>query len=414
MRILQIIRTLNPCYGGPAQGVRDSTHQLASLGHRAEILTLDRPGSPWAKHLDVPVIDVGPSYSDYRYSPRLVPWLERHALNYDAVIVNGVWDYAAVGSWRVLRNSATPYFVYTHGMLDPWFQKTYPLKHIKKTVYWKLWANRLLRDARAVLFTCEEERRLAGTSFSPYRCNTRVVSYGTKQPPDGAARQTREFFARFPMLAGRRIILFLGRIHRKKGCEVLIRAFAQVASRDPRLHLVLAGPDSALSSELRRLASRLGVSQRITWTGGLFDDLKWGALRSAELFALSSHAESFGVSVIEAMACCVPVAISNKVNIWREIVAEGAGYASSDDVAGTAGVLEKWLAAGDPARAAMRQNAIRCFRKHYEVRHSVEKLIRTLEFCGVANTACRAATKGSGPEFIPLAALSQTKEYRTS
>lgn len=386
MRILQIIRTLDPCYGGPAQGVRASSHQLASLGHGAEILSLDSPGSPWASGLDLPVTQVGPSYSDYRYTPRLAPWLDRHASNYDAVIVNGVWDYAAVGSWRALRHSATPYFVYTHGMLDPWFQKTYALKHIKKTVYWKLWANRLLRDARAVLFTCEEERRLAGGSFSPYRCNTRVVSYGTKQPPDGEARQIRAFFARFPSLTGRRIILFLGRMHRKKGCEVLLRAFAQVTSRDPRLHLVLAGPDSALSGELRRLAEALDVSQRVTWTGGLFDDLKWGALRSAELFALSSHAESFGVSVIEALACGVPVAISNKVNIWREIVDQGAGYASNDDVASTARGLEKWLNAGDSSRATMRQNAIRCFREHYEVRHSVERLIRTLESCGVANT----------------------------
>lgn len=386
MRILQIIRTLDPCYGGPAQGVRDSTREMALLGHDAEILTLDSPGSAWASRLDVPVIAVGPSRSEYRYTPKLTPWLERHAANYDAVIVNGIWDYAAVGSWRVLRNSATPYFVYTHGMLDPWFQKNCPLKHIKKTVYWKLWANRVLRDARATLFTCEEERRLAGTSFSPYRCTAHVVSYGTAAPPSGEARQKREFFAGFPSLLDRRIILYLGRMHRIKGCDILIRAFAQIAPRDPRLHLVLAGPDSALSNDLRRLAGQLGVARRVTWTGGIFDDVKWGALRSAELFALSSHSDSFGVSVIEAMACGVPVAISNKVNIWREIAKSGAGFVSNDDVAGTAGALEKWLTAGDPTRAAMRQDAARCFREHYAVRHSVRKLIRTLESCGVANT----------------------------
>ncbi len=396
MRILQIIRTLDPCYGGPAQGVRDSTRQLALLGHAPEILTLDAPASPWASRVDVPVIAVGPSHSDYRYTPRLATWLERHASNYDAVIVNGVWDYAAVGSWRVLRNSATPYFVYTHGMLDPWFRKTYPLKHIKKTAYWKLWGHRVLRDARAVLFTSEEERRLAGTSFSPYRCQASVVSYGTRRPPDGEARQKLEFLAKFPNLADRRIILFLGRMHRKKGCDVLIRAFAQVAARDRRLQLVLAGPDSAWSGDLRRLAGRLGIAQRVTWTGALFDDWKWGALRSAELFALSSRSESFGVSVIEAMSCGVPVAISNQVNIWREIAKSGAGYVSNDDVAGTAGVLEKWLTAGDPTRAAMRQNAFRCFREHYEVGHSVGKLIRTLESCGVANTRTEAEQAAAG------------------
>ncbi|MDQ6708479.1 MAG: glycosyltransferase [Acidobacteriota bacterium] len=386
MRILQIIRTLDPGYGGPAQGVRDSTRELALLGHAAAILTLDPPGSSWVSRVDVPVIAVGPSRSDYRYTPRLAPWLERHAANYDAVIVNGIWDYAAVGSWRVLRNSATPYFVYTHGMLDPWFQQNCPLKHIKKTVYWKLWANRVLRDARATLFTCEEERRRAGTSFSPYRCATHVVSYGTAAPPIGEARQKQEFFARFPALLNRRIVLYLGRMHPIKGCDILIRAFAQVAAGDARLQLVLAGPESALSAELRRLADQLGVAERVTWTGAIFDDLKWGALRSAELFALSSHSDSFGVSVIEAMACGVPVAISNKVNIWREIAERGAGYVSNDDVAGIAGALEQWLATGNPARAAMRQNAARCFQELFNVRHSVGKLIRTLEYCGVANS----------------------------
>ncbi|MDQ6705918.1 MAG: glycosyltransferase, partial [Acidobacteriota bacterium] len=233
MRILQVIRTLDPCYGGPAQGVRDCTRELARMGHEPAILSLDAPGNPWAGELEAPVIAAGPSRSDYRYAPNLVPWLTAHAGAYDAIVVNGIWDYAACGSWRALRGSPTPYFLYTHGMLDPWFRQAYPLKHLKKTIYWKLWANRMLRDARAVLFTSEEERRLAAVSFAPYRCESRVVSYGTAAPPAAEPGDLSRLHVRFPELRGKRIVLFLGRIHRKKGCEILLRAFAECAPRDP-------------------------------------------------------------------------------------------------------------------------------------------------------------------------------------
>ncbi len=376
MRILQVIRTLDPCYGGPAQGARDCARELARLGHTAAILTLDAPDNPWAKEPEIPVIAAGPSRSDYRYTPRLVPWLKAHARDYDAIVVNGIWDYAALGSWRALKDSATPYYLYTHGMLDPWFQRTYPLKHLKKTIYWKLWANRILRDARAVLFTSEEERRLAAVSFAPYLCESRVVSYGIAAPPPPEP-------VRLPELRDKRIVLFLGRIHRKKGCEILLSAFAQCAPRDPRLHLVLAGPETGDSLELRALADALRISHRITWTGTLLGGMKWAAIRSADLFALSSHSENFGVSVVEALACGVPVAISKRVNIWREIVEDGAAFVGENDVPATAAMLNAWLDTPDAELSAMRGNALRCFRERYEIRHAASGLVQTLETCGV-------------------------------
>ncbi|MGI8988312.1 MAG: glycosyltransferase [Bryobacteraceae bacterium] len=379
MRILQVIRTLDPCYGGPAQGVRDCTRELARQGHAAAILSLDSPANPWASELEVPVIAAGPPMSDYRYAPGLAPWLQAHAGDYDAIVVNGIWDYAAFGSWRALKDSSTPYFVYTHGMLDPWFRQTYPLKHLKKTIYWKLCANRVLRDARAVLFTSEEERRLAAVSFAPYKCEPLVVSYGAAAPPPPEHGELSRFHVRFPELRDKRIVLFLGRIHRKKGCETLLGAFAECATRDARLHLVLAGPETEDSPALRLLAGTLGISRRITWTGTLLGGMKWAALRSADLFALSSHSENFGVSVVEALACGVPVAISKRVNIWREIVEDGAAFVSEDNVPATAAMFHEWLDTSDEELAAMRRNAFRCFQDRYEVRHAVSRLIQALE-----------------------------------
>src|SRR5206468_2813608 len=119
----------------------------------------------------------------------------------------------ALGVWWALHNTTTPYFVYTHGMMGPWFKRTYPLKHYKKWLYW-FWADyRVLRDAAAVLFTCEEERRLARQSFWLYRCDECVVSYGTAGPSGDRDAQHALFTAQFPELRGKRVLVFLGRIH---------------------------------------------------------------------------------------------------------------------------------------------------------------------------------------------------------
>src|SRR5690606_1054302 len=110
-------------------------------------------------------------------------------------------------------------------------------------------------------------------------------------------------------------------------------------------HLVIAGPDSnGLADSLKKLAYSLGVDERITWTGMLYGDDKWAAISAADVFCLPSHHENFGVVVAEALACGKPVLISNKVNIWREVAADKAGFVAEDSIEGTTANLERWLA----------------------------------------------------------------------
>ena len=202
----------------------------------------------------------------------------------------------------------------------------------------------MLRDAKAVLFTCEDERMLARQSFWLYKVREAVVSYGTKAPPENAADLRSKFLAAHPMLLGKRVLLFLGRIQFKKGCDILIEAFAKVATQDPNLHLLMAGPDqNGWVADLQARAQSRGIADRITWPGMLQGDMKWGAFYTAEAFVLSSHQENFGIAVAEAMACGVPVLISDKVNIWREIVEDGAGLVNTDTVEGTVETLQQWL-----------------------------------------------------------------------
>jgi glycosyltransferase involved in cell wall biosynthesis len=330
MKILHVINSVKASGGGPIEGVRQLAIANRRQGHQIEVVSLDAPDSRDAKNFLFPVHALGPGLLKYSYSRRLVPWLRENVGNYDIVIVNGIWQYQSFAIWRVLHKAHTPYVVYTHGMLDPWFKTRYPLKHLKKMLYWPWGEYRVLRDASAVLSTCEEERVLARQSFHPYRCNEIVIKYGTAGPKGDPKSELESFYGSYPQLRGKRIALFLGRLHEKKGCDLLIEAFAKVLAPDPDWQLVMCGPDQVgWQAKLEALAKRLNISDRITWAGMVTGELKWGSLRASEIFVLPSHQENFGIVVAEALACGKPALISNKVNIWREVQNGGGGNCRS-------------------------------------------------------------------------------------
>jgi glycosyltransferase involved in cell wall biosynthesis len=388
-RILHAIRSVNPAGGGPIEGIKQLTVANLRHGHHVEVVTLDAPSDPWVKDCPIQCHAMGPSLLGYGYSPRFVPWLRANHRHFDAVIVNGLWQYSSYGVWRALAGTPVPYFVFPHGMLDPWFKRTYPIKHLKKWLYWP-WADyRVLRDAAAVLFTCDEERRLARQSFWLYKCDEFVINYGTAAPTGDATVQCRAFLERFPQLADKRSLLFLGRVHVKKGPDLLFRAFASVLARMPRpstqnVQLVMAGPnDHAYGREMARLVHELGLDDRVTWTGMLSGDQKWGAFHAADAFVLPSHQENFGIAVAEALACGVPVLISNQVNIWREIHHDNAGLVETDDLTGTVRLLENWLTTDRLVWDAMKTRARSCFQKRFDIERTAESLVQAFDIHGL-------------------------------
>ena len=383
LRILHVIGSVNPAAGGPVEGVKQLSRVNADYGHTIEVLTLDDPSSPWLDKIGFPVHAMGPAFTHYAYCPRLVPWLRAHHRDYDVVIVNGIWGYNAFGIWRALRGTSTPYYVYTHGMLDPWFKYRFPFKHLKKWLFWPWAVFPVLRDADGVFFTCEEERRLARKSFWLYDCNEIVVSYGTPGVPDAAIDYGATFLEKHPGLKPFRRFVFLGRVNPKKGPDIIIKTIArlQAAGRwDPAaMRLIMAGPaDGAYAAQLQRLAEKRGVAGSIAWTGMLLGDDKWGALQCAEVFVLPSHQENFGIAVVESLSVGVPVLISKAVNIWADIVADGAGTAADDTVPDFERQMIEWLDMSAGQVAAMRQRARKCFEDRYTAKRAAVLMLANI------------------------------------
>lgn len=379
MKILHVISSVNPKGGGPIEGVTQLSAVYQILGISVDIVCLDAPDAECVLARKCTVHALGPTPALYGYNAKLVPWLKAHAHEYDAVIVNGLWQYIGFAVWRALAGTATPYYVFCHGMLDPWFKHTYPLKHLKKWLYWPWAEYRVLRDARRVIFTCEDEKILARESFWLYKANEAVTAYGVNNPPANGDELATKFLAQYPQLQGKRLALYLSRIHVKKGCDLLIEAFAKVAKQDDSLHLVMAGPDqTGWVPKLQAQAEKLGIAHRITWPGMLQGEMKWGAFYAAEVFVLPSHQENFGIVVAEALACGKPVLISNKVNIWREIEAEGAGLVEDDTQAGADALLHRWLSMSSEAFSTMKSKTIPCFQNRFHVQCAAERLLEII------------------------------------
>ena len=383
LKILHVIGSVDPASGGPIEGVRQLSRVNASFGHQIELLTLDNPASKWVGEFAYPVHAAGPSYTHYGYTPRLVPWLKANVHRYDCVIINGIWGYNCFGAWQALRNSDVPYYVYTHGMLDPWFKYRYPLKHLKKWLFWPWAVYPALRDATGVFFTCEEERMLARDSFWLYDCNEIVVSYGTPGAPDSSRNYAPDFLEKHPALQGVRRFVFLGRVHPKKGPDILIRTIAHLRNsghwNPETMKVIMAGPsDGCYAAKLQALSRRLGVESSVYWTGMLMGDDKWGALQCAEAFVLPSHQENFGIAVAEALSLGVPVLISKPVNIWADIIADGAGFAADDDLNGCVELFERWFALNETQKVEMGRKAKECFNHRYTAKRAAVSLVSNI------------------------------------
>lgn len=388
---------MDPRNGGPCQGIRNLQPQVLQHGGSVEVVCLDDSRADYLARESVKIHALGRGRSSWSYHPALVPWLKENLPRFDAVILNGLWQYPgyALAKLKAQHPDLPPYFVFPHGMLDPWFQRAPERrwKAIRNWFYWKLTEQHVIRRANALFFTCAEELRLARETFRPYQPQREInVGYGIAAPPPFHDHMMPAFVAKCPELSGRPYILFLSRIHPKKGIDLLIKAYARVYTKSqllsPDSHsqipaLVIAGPglDTEYGLELQRLARSLcpQPSSLICWPGMLTGDAKWGALYGCEAFALPSHQENFGIAVAEALACAKPVLISNQVNIWREIEAAGGGIVADDTLVGTEASLHRWHTLNAAARTAMSTAAFTCYSERFSVVNSGKTFVETLQ-----------------------------------
>ena len=393
MKILHLIDSMNPEKGGVCQAVRiiiNSMDSEISISNSIsnEVVSLDSPNSLYLRNDKFIIHALGVASGPWAYNSKLLPWLLENSINFDFVIIHGLWLYSGFAIQNILRNksSNTPkIFVMPHGMLDPYFQraKNRRLKSLRNIIYWKFIEYKLIQLADGLLFTSEDELLLARIPFKPYLPKTeKIVGLGIEKPPPYSQEMTNAFFELCPELIKQKYILYLGRIHNKKGVDILIDSYQKLIENKKFVpcipKLVIAGPgmDSEFGQMVhKRVRNASVLNGQVFFPGMLTGSIKWGAYYNCDVFILPSHQENFGISVVEALACKKSVLISNKINIWREIDSLNAGIIDDDSVDGTYNLLVKWCSLSNLEIEHMGNNSYKCFEKFFMAKQTTAQLV---------------------------------------
>jgi glycosyltransferase involved in cell wall biosynthesis len=363
LKVLHVISGIDPRGGGPAEAIRGLALAQAASGLNVHVLAtffagddLGIPAVLQARGITVRL--VGPCKRPLGRHPDLASAAAESVAAADVVHIHALWEEVQHQAARVARRSQKPYLIRPCGMLDPWSLRQ---SRVKKTLYlfWRL--RRHLNEAAALHFTSEAERagcaRLHLRSSAIVEPNGIDVSEYDNLPARGTFRQSQNIDA------GQGILLFLGRLHPKKGFDLLLPAFAAVRGKTT---LVIAGPgDDCYRRSLEEEAKRLGIADRVRFAGMLVGVDKLAALVDADLFVLPSYQENFGIAVAEAMAAGLPVVISDQVNIHAEVSAAGAGGVVPTDATSLATELNRWMSDPD-LRQRAGAKAREFARSHYD------------------------------------------------
>lgn len=351
MRVLHVIPYITPRYGGPPEV---AIHLVRALreehGISAEIASTDADGqgerltlagSNPHTYRGVPLWLFRRQWTEmWKYSRPMANWLNTAAREYDLVHVHGVFSYSTLAACRAAARCRRPVVLSTHGMLSSY---SLSQSRCRKWVYWQLLERRNVRRSQTLHTTApgemEEARRLLPTN------RVECIPLGVDEAAWRVPRDAGAFRRQYAIPADRPLLLFLARLHRIKGLvELLLPAMAQLSS--DAVLAVVGGEDSRDPGYVRRAretVERLNLTSRVFFTGPIFGEGRWAAYDDADVYLLPSAYESFGITVIEAMARGTPVVVCPGVQSGYLVQQAQAGVVAEASVSGVAAAIRQLL-----------------------------------------------------------------------
>ncbi len=298
---------------------------LAGEGARCEILTTrgHRVGTNPICPPDIPthVFDTGlPARIWTAYSRDLARFLDENIARFDLIHIHEIWHYGGFAASRAARKRGVPYIVTIHGELSEWSLQH---KGWKKSLYRKAVLDNILKDASTLhAITKAEESRISELG---YATPVMVAPNGIDPTPFQELPDPSSLLDRFPLLKGKRVILFMGRLNPKKGLDILAHSFSTLKSQFPDTVLLIVGPDEeGTQQKMESILRSQDALDSAIFTGMLTGEDKLATMSCAELFALPSYSEGFSIAILEAMAARLPVVITEQCN-FPEVEEYGAG-----------------------------------------------------------------------------------------
>ncbi len=378
MSVLHVAACMSAEWGGPVPFVEALAQEQARLGLQVQVLStsmrtsqVEQPAQAGLTLRAFPQDRLARLWT--AHSTQLARQIRRAVRDVDIVHVHEIWHHPHAVACSAARRYEKPYIVTPHGALDSWCLAQ---KRLRKDVFAALAQRRYLRHAAAVHALTDDEEsaiRAFGTA-APIEVipNAIEVTRFLDLPPYHAFEEMH------PELTGKTVILFLARLHPKKGLDILARAFRGVAESLPEAHLVVAGPDSyGYRATIEGVLNAGGLQDRVTFTGMLVGDQKLEALSRADVFVLPSYSEGFSMSILEAMACRLPVLITHQCH-FPEVATNKAGIVVNPRGQDVEAALITLLV-NPQLRHEMGQRGFRLVESQYTWRHTTERVVRMYE-----------------------------------
>lgn len=313
MKVLHVIEGLAPSLGGLSRAVAKLSEEMARRGAEVDIVTTTRPHS---EELFSPVgvkVQAVPCkfIRAWAYAPGLSRTIKHSVKKADLIHLHGLWLFPHFVASRASWHAGKAYVVSPHGMMDRWALSQ---GRLKKQIYGNLIEWQTLRRAAALHAVSESEardiKRLGFTS------EVVTIPNGVDFTEFAHLLSPSVFRQRYPIIADKTVFLFLGRIHPKKGLDLLIRAFCHVDKICPNTVLIIAGPDeTGYQKHLEDCLAAAGQLDKCIFTGMLQPEERLAALAAADIFVLPSYSEGFPIAPIEALAAGLPVILTDACNI---------------------------------------------------------------------------------------------------
>ncbi|PIQ82702.1 MAG: hypothetical protein COV76_02160 [Candidatus Omnitrophica bacterium CG11_big_fil_rev_8_21_14_0_20_64_10] len=355
MKVLQVVGSLSLAHGGVSASVAELSRGLAGQGAAVTIWTTKRGHAGveddkfiadlLAAGVTIRIFPVHPNRrlgGAYAYAPQMGAALRKELNRFDLVHLHAVWLYTTRAAAAACRKNSVPYLVSPCGGLSPYGLTQHPWF---KRITGPLVERRLLSGAARIHFTSRLEERTARLFGVRARGAVIPRPFRAGQIPPVAAGTFRK---QHPELAGRKLLLFLGRLHPKKRPALAAEAFALLARKRNDLQLVLAGPDEGGLASARVILEQAGLLERLSTPGAVHGAEKWALYLDSDLFLLPSEDENFGVAVIEALAAGLPVLVSPSVGVAETVEEAGAGRTAPLNAAAWAATADELLR--DPER----------------------------------------------------------------
>ena len=309
------------------------------------------------------------------YSPELGRLMGSQIRSTDVVHSHGLWMYPGALAFQLSQRTGCKRVVSPHGMLEPWALQNSRWK--KRTAGW-LFEKRNLRTADCLHALCHAE----ADNFRNYGLPNpiAVIPNGVDLKKSRPSREKQTCVHEHPEMKGRQLLLFLSRIHPKKGLTHLLRAWASLRLQDRNWSLIVAGPDeSSHESELRELASSLGISRHTLFTGPVYGEEKDRLLCAADAFVLPSLSEGFSMAVLEAAAAGLPVLLTKECN-FPELAAAGAAIETPAGAPGVAAGLARFTELSEAQRNSMGTRGFELVRDSYAWPAIAKEMLRVYDW----------------------------------